>query len=173
MIRCAHIFKELAEIMPQLRERYKDKDLFYIGLRLDDKQVPKVEVFLEEIEAVLFQIIDTNGRTDLPSDKIHKIWQEKDYRGKALKSVFICDVSSQTVYDSRQYQQSNQKYKLSKDKDPRIQQFTRLAEKDRDAALELTIAQIQKMQDNYTNGTEPDDSGNDNSWGEMPWDFAE
>lgn len=173
MIRCAHIFRELKSILPQLRDRYNDKDVFYIGLRLDDKQVAKVEVYLEEVEAILFNIIDTNDRSDLPNEKLHKIWQQKEYKGKKLKSVFVCDASSQTVYDSRQYQQSNQKYQLSKDKDPRVRQFTRLDEKDRDAALELTIAQIQKMQENFENGTEPDDSGNDNSWGEMPWDFAE
>lgn len=173
MIRCTHIFTELKELLPQLAERYKPKDVFYIGLRLHDNQVPKVEVFFEELIPVLFNIIDTNDRSDLSRDEIHPIWREKDYANGVLKSIFICDVSSQTVYDSRQYQPSNQKYQLTQDKDGRIRQFTRLDDEEKEQALELTMLQIAKMYEDMENGQEPEDSGTDSCWEEMPWDFPE
>ena len=169
----SHIFRELTKLLPELNERHKPKDVFYIGLRLEDKQVPKVEVFLEELLPVLFQIIDTNQRTDLATDLMHPIWLQKEYRGVNLLSVFVCDATSQTVYDSRYYQSTNQKYKLQKDKDPRLLQFKRMEETDKEQVVDLTIAQIMQMQDDYDKGTEASDTGPDNSWGEMPWDFQE
>lgn len=173
MINSVHIFRELKALIPELEMRYKSKDVFYIGLRLDDKQVPKVEVFFEELIPVLFNIIDTNERPDLQKDELHPIWREKDYWGRVLKSIFICDVTSQTVYDSRQYQQSNQKYQLSQDKDGRVKQFNRLDESEKEQVVDLMAAQITQMWDDQENGQEPDDEGTDNSWGEMPWDFQE
>ena len=174
MINSAHIFVELNKLLPELTKRYKPKDLFYIGLRLEDKQCPKVEVFFEELLPVLFNLIDTNDRSDLKGDSVHPIWREKGYANKRLKSIFVCDSSSQTVYDSRYYQQSNAKYTLQKDSDPRLTQYRRLGDDEKSQVVDLTIAQIVQMQEDYIEGgTEPDDGGSENSWGEMPWDFQE
>ena len=169
----AHIFKELNLLMPELCKRYKPKDIFYIGLRLNDKQVPKVEVFFEELVPVLFHIIDTNDRKDIQNDKLHPIWVQKEYSGKLLVSIYVCDTSSQTIYDSMYYQQNNAKYILQKDKDPRISQFKRLTGDDKEQIIDLTVAQIIQMQQDLAEGTEPDDTGTENTWGEMPWDFQE
>jgi hypothetical protein len=173
MTNSAHIFKELIALMPELEKRYKPKDVFYIGLRLADKQVPKVEVFFEELLAVLFNIIDTNARTDLQKSELHPIWQEKDYWGCTLVSVFVCDVTSQTVYDSRQYQQMKQKYELTQDKDGRVRQFNRLDKDGKEQVVDLMVAQMEQMFQDAENGQEPTDTGSNNSWGEMPWDFQE
>ena len=169
MINSSHVFKELTSLLPSVMEKYKKEDTFFIGLRLANRQVPKVEVLVSDLMPTLFKIIDTAGRTDMRNDDRHPIWTTGGFTSPLL-SIFICDATSQTVYDSRYYQQSVIKYNLKKDKDTRVLQFKQHDEKDKTDIIELTIGQIQQLQEDYSEGKKPNDETPDSSWEEMPWD---
>ena len=171
MISSSHIFSELTAMMPELLERYKNDDPFYIGLRLENRGTAKVEVLLNELMGALFHIIDSNNNADMKHDDIHPIWKEDGYKGRNLLSVFVCDATSQTVYDSAYYKQSPAKYNLKRDKDIRVLQFNQLDEEGKEQVVEMIAAQISQMQDDFENGTKPEDTGPASNWGEMPWDF--
>jgi hypothetical protein len=156
-----HIFKELNKLLPGLKERYKSKDIFYIGLRLNDKQVAKVEVFFEDLLNTIFNIIDNK----------HPALKDEAYKGLDIQSLFVCDISGTTVYDSKYYQVYTQKYNLKKDKDIRLLQFKQLDESGKNQVIELLVAQIQESYHNEDLGIKPDDKGPSSNWGEMPWDF--
>jgi hypothetical protein len=170
MINSKHIFVELNELLPVIKERYNKGEVFYIGLRLANLSTPKVEVLLEELLPTLFAIIDTNSAYVKTSEK-HPIWKEDNFKNQNLLSVFVCDSTSQTVYDSRYYQQSAEKYNLKRDKDARLLQFKQLDAEEKSQMAELIAAQITELQDDVVKGVEPEDNGPDSNWGEMPWDF--
>jgi len=170
MINSRHIFTELNEILPTVKERYTKDEVFYIGLRLSNRSTPKVEVLLDEVLPILFQIIDTDDMAMHKVDR-HPIWQQDDFKNQTLLSVFLCDSTSQTIYDSRYYQQSAEKYNLKRDKDARILQFKQLEADEKEQMAALIAAQIAELQDDVVNGVKPEDNGPDSNWGEMPWDF--
>ncbi len=155
------IFRELKSITETLKSKYRPDDGVAIGLRYSDRAVDKVEGFFKDIQPLLFTIVDGQ----------HQV--SKEHKNAELLSVFVCDSSGQTIYDSKIYQPSKMKTNLKKDGDKRLLAFKGLNQEEKEQVINLTVEQIHSEID----GIGPDDDlsklgeQSDSAWGEMPWDF--
>jgi len=156
----ALVIRELAEAMTNAGSKYRQDDVVAIGLRYSDRTVDKVECFYKELVGRVFMITDGQD----PVCDAHKEAQ--------LLTIFVCDPTGLTIYDSQGYKPSKAKLILKHDGDRRLLAFKSLTPDEKDKVVDLTLENVWSAikdigpSDDLTDFTGPQDS----AWGDMPWD---